>query len=81
MNVMIDQFVNIYRSLGPDFKPAHVYPISFPQYKCNLDKHECDYSENSYIIHAVSRMVDPIFNYYKWKLKHSWEEVFNSSQN
>ncbi|PKY53044.1 hypothetical protein RhiirA4_471048 [Rhizophagus irregularis] len=44
-----------------------------------LDKNE--YSENSYVIHAVSRVVDPIFNYYKWNLKRSWESVSNSSQN
>ncbi|CAG8744936.1 1491_t:CDS:1, partial [Racocetra persica] len=33
---------------------------------------EGEYSENSYVIHAVSRVVDPIFNYYKWNLKRSW---------
>ncbi|CAG8543564.1 13389_t:CDS:2, partial [Gigaspora rosea] len=30
---------------------------------------EGEYSENSYVIYAVSRVVDPIFNYYKWNLK------------
>ncbi|UZO10502.1 uncharacterized protein OCT59_002083 [Rhizophagus irregularis] len=41
---------------------------------------EGEYSETSYTIHSVSRIIDPIFNYYNLKLKRSWEQVSNSSR-
>ncbi|CAJ0629341.1 7080_t:CDS:2 [Entrophospora sp. SA101] len=39
---------------------------------------ESEYSESTYAIHAVSRAIDPIFNYYKWNLKHAWYITLNA---
>ncbi|CAG8676243.1 4904_t:CDS:2, partial [Scutellospora calospora] len=42
---------------------------------------EEDYSENSYVIHAVSKVLDPFFTYFKWPLKRAWsEQISKSSQ-
>ncbi|CAG8672525.1 23282_t:CDS:2, partial [Gigaspora margarita] len=71
MITMLDEFINTYELLEPNFDLALVNPITFPRDENNLDR-EREYSENSYVIHAVSRIVDPIFNYYKWNLKRSW---------
>ncbi|CAG8816913.1 333_t:CDS:2, partial [Gigaspora margarita] len=40
---------------------------------------EDDYSENSYVIHAISKVLDPIFTYLKWLLKCAWSEQTNKS--
>ncbi|CAG8814629.1 7665_t:CDS:2, partial [Gigaspora margarita] len=43
---------------------------------------EEDYSENSYVIHAVSKVLDPLFTYSKWPLKRAWsKQTSKSSQN
>ncbi|CAG8674940.1 6759_t:CDS:2, partial [Ambispora gerdemannii] len=103
-DAMLDEFINGYNLLGPDFDPALANPITFPRNENNLNTRrtllttfdlleglrncwslrpllgESEYSENSYVIHTVSRAMDPIFNYYKWSLKRSWEKVADSSQ-
>ncbi|RIB11164.1 hypothetical protein C2G38_2204154 [Gigaspora rosea] len=40
---------------------------------------EKDYSENSYVIHAVSKVLDLLFTYSKWPLKRAWSEQTNKS--
>nr|CAG8644463.1 6625_t:CDS:2 [Entrophospora candida] len=35
---------------------------------------EDEYSENAYVIHAVSKVLDPILKYSKWPLKRAWME-------
>jgi hypothetical protein len=43
---------------------------------------EADYSENSYTIHAISKLLDPILTYSQWPLKRAWsEQISKSSQN
>ncbi|KAF0345191.1 hypothetical protein F8M41_015895 [Gigaspora margarita] len=42
---------------------------------------EEDYSENFYVIHAVSKVLDSLFTYSKWSLKRAWfEQTSKSSQ-
>lgn len=38
VNIMLDEFVNIYNLLGPDLDPALAAPISFPRNEYNLSK-------------------------------------------
>lgn len=38
INNMLNEFINIYNLLEPNFDPAFVKPISFPQNEKNLDK-------------------------------------------
>ncbi|CAG8684291.1 17276_t:CDS:2, partial [Funneliformis caledonium] len=40
---------------------------------------EDEYSENAYVIHAVSKVLDPIFTYSKWPLKRAWSEQMSKS--
>ncbi|KAF0519628.1 hypothetical protein F8M41_016552 [Gigaspora margarita] len=40
---------------------------------------EEDYSENSYVIHAVSKVLDPLFIYSKWSLKRAWSKQTSKS--
>ncbi|CAG8530490.1 6073_t:CDS:10 [Funneliformis mosseae] len=40
---------------------------------------EDEYSENAYVIHAVSKVLDPIFTYSKWLLKRAWSEQMSKS--
>ncbi|CAG8787660.1 41317_t:CDS:2, partial [Gigaspora margarita] len=97
---ILDEFINTYELLEPNFDPVLGNSVTFPRDENNLDEHrvllttfdllegllrplldEGEYSENSYVIHAVSRVVDPIFNYYKWNLKRLWYNTLASCAN
>ncbi|CAG8791651.1 20976_t:CDS:2 [Cetraspora pellucida] len=90
---MVDDLVDTYKDLKPDFDPVLMRPIAFLQGEMSIESRrilmavfdlleglqhiwslrplliEDDYSENSYVIHAVSKVLDPIFTYSKWSLK------------
>ncbi|CAG8791920.1 5489_t:CDS:2, partial [Gigaspora rosea] len=95
---MVDDFVDTYKDLRPDFDPVLMRPIAFPRGEMSIESRrilmavfdllegflrpllmEDDYSENSYVIHAVSKVLDPIFTYSKWSLKRAWSEQTNKS--
>ncbi|KAF0484552.1 hypothetical protein F8M41_022967 [Gigaspora margarita] len=48
-------------------------------WSCRPSLIEEDYSENSYVIHAVSKVLDPLFTYSKWPLKRAWSEQTSKS--
>ncbi|CAG8569673.1 2473_t:CDS:2 [Dentiscutata heterogama] len=77
---MVDDFVDTYKDLRPDFDPVLMRPIAFPRGEMSIESRrilmtvfdlleglrhiwslrplltEDDYSENSYVIHAVSKL-------------------------
>ncbi|CAG8727943.1 3643_t:CDS:2, partial [Dentiscutata heterogama] len=85
---MVDDFVDTYKDLKPDFDPVLMRPIAFLRGEMSIESRrilmtvfnllegflrplltEDDYHENSYVIHAISKILDPIFTYSKWSLK------------
>ncbi|CAG8804374.1 9871_t:CDS:2, partial [Gigaspora margarita] len=100
---IVDDFVDMYKDLRPDFDPVLMRPIAFPRGEMSIESRrilmtvfdlleglrhiwslrplltEDDYSKNSYVIHAVSKVLDPIFTYSKWSLKRAWSKQTNKS--
>ncbi|PKY57579.1 hypothetical protein RhiirA4_478737 [Rhizophagus irregularis] len=103
INMMINDFENIYKDLPPNFDPSLMRPIVFPTeeipietrrtlmttfdlleglryiWSCRPALTEDEYSENAYVIHAVSRVLNPILAYSKWPLKRAWSEQTSKS--
>ncbi|KAF0433741.1 hypothetical protein F8M41_004994 [Gigaspora margarita] len=48
-------------------------------WSCRLSLIEEDYSKNSYVIHAVSKVLDLLFTYSKWPLKRAWSKQTSKS--